>query len=690
MNQSIHLIANSHIDPVWLWDRYEGVDEVINTFRSACDRLDEYPELCFTASSALFYRWVADLAPEVLSRIRQHVRTGRWEAAAGWLVEADTNLPLLESFRHSARISRRWLRELLDTDTPVAYSPDTFGHPAALPAVLTETGFRYYLFCRPGLHENAELPGDLFWWQYQGCRVLCQRVRYHYSQGSGADRQRLEQRLTDPMLLHHGMGLFMFGVGDHGGGPTKAEINTIQNLAVERPELGMRFSTCHDYFRQAETLPDIPTWEGDLHYHAVGCYSVNAAIKQAVRGCERILLHAERAEALSGTPADADADWTETVFHQFHDILPGSCSPEAADQALRSLSGVHSRAEQRVYRAVKTLSRRIRPSVPEGEFRIVNTLSVPVTTPLHIESFLYFRPGAPFGVVDGPQLPIQQVTPSVWCANRRWLFVDTLQPGEVRRYGFDTAAEPAPYDAEAFRYRPGNRIGYEHAQIAEDLIPCFHGMPILADAPTFGVQADSTDTWSHGVEGYDASTDAFTLQSCAVAEGPVAQSLCSRWRYHDSRIELTARIYAALPFIDWELAVFWAEDMSVLKLELPLKGDSNRFEVQAAGGSTWKTREGREEPLHAWVRAAGWGLVQDGAFACDRHNAKLRITLLRSSLYGYDQGFAPDMSGPLRQTDQGWRRFRLRWYTDDQTAPVEWDARAAAFLEPFTVIRENG
>jgi alpha-mannosidase len=69
----IHLIANSHIDPVWLWDRYEGIDEVINTFRSACDRLDEYPSLKFIASSIIFYKWVEQYAPEVFERIKAHV-----------------------------------------------------------------------------------------------------------------------------------------------------------------------------------------------------------------------------------------------------------------------------------------------------------------------------------------------------------------------------------------------------------------------------------------------------------------------------------------------------------------------------------------------------------------------------------------------------------------------------------------
>ena len=47
----IHLIPNSHIDPVWLWDKQECIDEVLNTFRSACSRLDENPGLTFSTTS---------------------------------------------------------------------------------------------------------------------------------------------------------------------------------------------------------------------------------------------------------------------------------------------------------------------------------------------------------------------------------------------------------------------------------------------------------------------------------------------------------------------------------------------------------------------------------------------------------------------------------------------------------------
>ena len=44
----VHLILNSHLDPVWLWRRSQGMDEVIGTARTACDLLDRYPEIVIT------------------------------------------------------------------------------------------------------------------------------------------------------------------------------------------------------------------------------------------------------------------------------------------------------------------------------------------------------------------------------------------------------------------------------------------------------------------------------------------------------------------------------------------------------------------------------------------------------------------------------------------------------------------
>ncbi len=143
MNPKVFVVANSHIDPVWLWDKYEGIDEVLSTFKSACDRLDEYPGLRFSASSICFYKWVEQYAPDVFERIRAHIASGRWEVVGGWLVETDCNLPLAQSFQKSAELSREFTQSRFGLVTPVAFSPDSFGHAAPLPAILADSGFKY-------------------------------------------------------------------------------------------------------------------------------------------------------------------------------------------------------------------------------------------------------------------------------------------------------------------------------------------------------------------------------------------------------------------------------------------------------------------------------------------------------------------------------------------------------------------
>ena len=40
VNMRIHIILNSHLDPVWLWRREQGIDEVIATARTACNLLE--------------------------------------------------------------------------------------------------------------------------------------------------------------------------------------------------------------------------------------------------------------------------------------------------------------------------------------------------------------------------------------------------------------------------------------------------------------------------------------------------------------------------------------------------------------------------------------------------------------------------------------------------------------------------
>ncbi len=668
------VVANSHIDPVWLWDKYEGIDEVVNTFRSACDRLDENADLHFSASSTSFYKWVKELAPDVFGRLSAFVNEGRWEVAGAWMVEGDVNLPLRESLLASARISRAWLTSNLGVDPLIAFSPDTFGHPACLPSVLAETGFKYYLFCRPGSHEKFDLPDDLFWWRNGNDRILCYRLPYHYCPGAG----KLAEALQNERFMARGLGCYFFGMGDHGGGPTINEISTIREVMADHPEVDIRFGSLQSFYDEATLVTDIPEYEGDLHYHAVGCYSVNRELKEGVRQAERALAYAERigCEGL-------DAQWETMLFNQFHDILPGSCAPFAAHKAVNELGGVVSAAEDAAYRQLKALSSTSPVHCKDGEFRISNSLDHDVTGPFEIESFMYFRPEARFVDSVGKELPIQLIQPSVTCANVRWLFVDTIPARSFKSYHFE-ASDGAGFDR--LRYSVGHRIEQGESCAFEPGQVLFSYNEVFAAPLKLIVIDDRSDTWSHGIEGYGEATGSFSLDTCTKMEGPLVSYLCQTLLYNKSSASMTFALYRDLPFFDVEILVQWQERQNVLKLEICPRQAFDSWSVQGMLGGIEKRTNKREEPLHGWISAGGVYVLQDGAFAADRFDDTLRITLVRSSYYGFHDPFDLDRLSPLEPTDIGKHRFRLRFMMNSS----DLDQDFAAFIEPFHVLRENG
>lgn len=678
----IHLIANSHIDPVWLWDRYEGVDEVINTFRSACDRLDEYPTLKFSASSIIFYKWTEEYAPEVFERIRRHVRAGRWEITGGWLVEADCNLPTAASYYESARLSREYISDRFGVETPVAYSPDSFGHAATLPEILAETGFRYYFFCRPDESEKKDLPGNLFYWEYEGSRILCYRLKYHYSQGRL--ESRIDAAIADEDFLRQGDACYFFGVGDHGGGPTKAEIDLLIAKQQAVSDVELRFSTCLEFMREAEKLPDIPVYSGDLHMHAVGCYSVNRRLKQSVRSAEYGLQYARRLLDATNGNDNLDPLWEKTVFNQFHDIMPGSCSPDAAAQAIAEMGGVRDQTGRISYRCLKKLSSRLPVVCREGEFRVYNSLPYPVTGPFEIESFSYFRTGAPFVDSTGRRIPIQWITPSVSCFNRRWLFTDTIEAGCMKFYRFGEGTVTEDSNPE---FTTGEKVTQGlYTATAMGAITDSSGR--LLSSIRLGVIPDDSDTWSHGLSGYGEAEAYFKPELSSVSLGPIASHLLSRLRRNHSSAELIFLLYNGLPFVDILLKVFWAEKRSLLKMEIQPPNGIASLIAAGPGGAIAKRAEGQEEPLHGWLLLPGLGIAQDGAFAFDARPDRLRVTLVRSCLHAYDRSADIDDFGPNTHTDMGEHTFRFRLFFGDLT-PSDMDRRHAALIEPFQVLRES-
>ena len=681
LNQiTVHMIGNAHIDPVWLWRADEGFDEVRRTCQSALDRMDETPGFVFCRSSAAVYQWLEDNEPEMFEAIKQRVAEGRWCVVGGWWVQPDCNIPCGESFVRQALYGKRYFREKLGVDVRVGYNVDSFGHAATLPQILKGCGLDSYVFFRPGPHEKT-LPAGLFRWQApDGAEVTACRPPHHYNTGPDEIVERIRQAAEQaPLGLDHAM--CFYGVGNHGGGPTKANIASILDVAGDPAAPDALFSTPQAFFDAVAGDPArLPVVAEELQHHARGCYSVLSAIKRVNRECEHLLLTAERFAAMADAGFGLDAPqvaltqaWHTVLFHQFHDVLAGTSIPEAYEDAWPQLDEVRRVAMDAITRSLEAIAPHI-DTVGEGEpLAIYNSLGYDRTEVVEVkledeanddvilldarmqevpcqveEGHLVFR-------ADAPALgyTVYHVCPHLKAEGYE------SQLGES-----GLAVSAAALENEFLR------VEFADGKLAA-LYDKRTGASLLAGPLDLVVFDDPSDTWSHGVEAYRDEAGRFAPDGApeVVESGPVRGGVGLRFRWGESEAELTVYLYDGLPRVDLCLFVDWRERHKMLKLAVPTAIADGTATFEVPYGAIVREATGNEEPMQRWLDltgtagdvAAGLAVANDGVYGADVADATLRLSLLRSPIYAFHDPAKPEPGKEYQYTDQGehYLRFRL-------------------------------
>lgn len=418
----LHLVSQAHLDPVWLWPLRDGIAEVLTTLQSAVDRCAEFPQFKFTRSSSRTYDWVRQYDPRLFDRIAALVAEGRWEVVGGWVVQPDCNLPSAESFLRQAQHAKARFREWFGAagDTDIGYNVDSFGHAAGLPQLLRLSGFRRYAFMRPQPGDDPEVPLLFQWESPDGSRVLAQRIPGLYSQSYAATPDEVEATVRRAAEEYFAPGfqngVMWFGVGNHGGGPTRAHIERILALQSDDSLPELRFSTLRDYFDAVEAEPahaDLPVIRRELNGVFRGCYSSHGETKANNRRGETLLFRAEACQYLAGRPAPRELNdaWDELLFNQFHDILAGTCTAPNDGETRERYGYSHTLARRSIQQSVFSLARRVDTTGETGSVLFAaNPLPWPRTCVVSFDTFK-----VPHGIFeithleapDGTRVPIQ-------------------------------------------------------------------------------------------------------------------------------------------------------------------------------------------------------------------------------------------------------------------------------------------
>lgn len=328
-----HCVAHAHIDMNWMWSWPETVAITIDTFHTMLRLMEEFPDFKFSQSQASMYAIVERHHPEMLKRIAQRVKEGRWEVTASHWVECDKNMVSAESLCRHLLYTRQYFQRLFGlrpSDVTIDWAPDTFGHAATVPTYLARGGVKYLYLHRPGVH-TPEKPGAFWWEGPDGARVL---VRNDMAAGyNGAIWPGITDHLVKFVQLTGGTDcMSVYGVGDHGGGPTRRDLLRARDMDTWPIWPNIKFSTAHAFYRLLEKQSDrLPVLRGELNTEFTGCYTTETLIKKANRFAQARLVDAETAcffaLALDRRPYPSELlleAWKDTLFSHFHDILPGS------------------------------------------------------------------------------------------------------------------------------------------------------------------------------------------------------------------------------------------------------------------------------------------------------------------------------------------------------------------------------
>lgn len=350
------VFGQSHLDLAWLWPEAETLRKAARTYSNQLALMEEYGEYRFLLCEPPILEYLKKDYPKLFERVRQGVQNGRFYADGAVFVESDTNIPSGESLIRQVVWGKRWFLKELNTDSRVAWMPDTFGFSAALPQILKKCRVPYFATQKLARQdpEAEPFPYHFFWWEgLDGSRILAHNYKKNnavFCSGELIARWEDDRVQTENI---EGM-LFPYGYGDGGGGPTRDMAEQARRCLDLEGAPRCRLESPQAFFDRQHAVKNVYKGELYLAWHR-GTLTSQARTKRGIRKAEIALKIAEYHQArqlLDGKmPADVSritALWETLLKEQFHDVAAGAGIERVHAEAEAALSHVKADAERMV------------------------------------------------------------------------------------------------------------------------------------------------------------------------------------------------------------------------------------------------------------------------------------------------------------------------------------------------------
>ena len=682
--KKLHMIGNAHLDPVWLWNWQEGFQEAKATFKSALDRMEEDEEFVFTCSSAAFYEWIEKNNPAMFAKIAERVKEGRIELAGGWWVQPDCNIPSGEGFIRQGLYGQRYFLEKFGKMAVTGYNVDSFGHNGNLPQILKKSGLDNYVFMRPMPLEKG-LPGRIFRWKsMDGSEVMTYRIPYEYCSW-GKDLEKYTDRLKCELQDGEDELMMFYGVGNHGGGPTRENIASIHALDLREDMPAMKMGTMEHFFDTVKKNgKEYPVFIGDLQHHASGCYSVMSRVKRENRRAENKLTEAEGwsavAQIVEGQPYPDNFGraWKGVLFNQFHDILAGTSIPSAYDDASYLYGQAMAVGQENLNYAVQAISWDIdiAQDVTMRPIVVFNSHAWEGTMVIDLEVRGLTNDQFKLTDSEGNVIPAQRIQSEATVNGQSRLLFTAKLPAmgyEVFRLYLNAEdAQSFPHvkvtenqlENERFVLTFSDETGYMTSLYdkAEEL------EVLRREGARLAVIEDKYDTWAHNVFKFDRQLgDMEPVYKKILEDGPVRSTIRVKYRYNQSYAVQDFSLYHDLDYIQVKVRVDWREPCTQLKIKYPVNFNFRRPTYEIPYGYLEKSANGEEEPGQTWFDMTGehfkkpvmYGLAiaNDAKYSYNMDIDEMNLTVLKNSVYAHHDPKKLEEDCEYRFVDDGIQEF---------------------------------
>ena len=705
--KELHMICNAHLDPVWLWQKPEGIAEAISTFRVAADFCEEFDGFIFNHNESVLYEWVEENEPELFARIQRLVKEGKWRIMGGWYLQPDCVMPCGESFIRQIETGRKYFKEKFGVTPTTAINFDPFGHTRGLVQILKKSGYDSYVFMRPSWIEAEH---DFIWRGFDGSEIIAHKLSGGYN--SGKDKVMNKINLALEREYGDGINMTFWGIGNHGGGPSREDLKTIAEYTSAHPEKGLRHSWCENYFERIDKSK-LEVFDKSLNYTMVGCYTSMVRIKQAHRRLENDLAVCEKMLALSGASYDKkELEKAEKalLFCEFHDILPGSSIKAVEEDCLRMFDYGSEIADRYKTKSFFKLCEG-QPKAKDGEIPVLvfNPHPYRIVQDVEVEFQLQDQNWNENEVTlvkvrdkDGNYLPSQNEKEACTFSldwRKRVCFRAELEPMSINRFDCELYVENypkrkiEPCDETAMHFTFDNGIMQAAINKQTGLIDSYiyNGKDMLtAGSAKITAVKDNEDPWGMTVDSFNETVGEFTLLSDkdanefngypeekipnvrVIENGAVRTKIQAIFGCGKSFAVVTYTLPKNGNYIDIKIKLLSNDNNRFYKLNLNTATESPEFYGQTAFGTEQLRTGGDEAVFQKWCgvykNGEGITVLNKGTYGGSLDKNVLGISLLRTPVYSAhpinDRQLA-DTDRAHDHIDIGEREFEYRITADN-------------------------